>query len=211
MESNYQLSRIHNYVMGLMSKEEMHDMEREALNDPFLQDAIDGYRLQNGVDTNKLSLLQQRLAAKLQQKEQEKKQRFYSWQRLTVALAAAVLFLVACSLILFNYLNLRITDKNTEVILMEEHMRVKTDVNSHNIANPIGGWEQFNEELNSELRDVNLHGTINLTFSIKDGIAEDIQVLHSTDDKLSSLVSQFIEQKVRWQGDSLEITIEVGK
>ncbi len=50
MENNYQLSRIHNYIHGLMTKEDMFQLEREALEDPFLQDAIDGYRLQNGVD-----------------------------------------------------------------------------------------------------------------------------------------------------------------
>ncbi|MFZ4261882.1 hypothetical protein ACFRAE_07555 [Sphingobacterium sp. HJSM2_6] len=211
MENNYQLSRIHNYVMGLMTKEEMYDMEREALNDPFLQDAIDGYRMQNGVDTNKLSLLQQRLATKLQHKEQEKKQRFYSWQRLTVAMAAAVLFLVACSLILFNYFNLRTTDKNTEVILMEEHLRIRTEVKSSTLANPMGGWEQFNEELNSELRDVRQTGIVDLSFRIENTVAKDIQILQSSDKKLGEIVSQFVAQKVRWQGESLHISIEVGK
>src|SRR5690606_41855039 len=92
MENNYQLTRIHNYVMGLMSKEDMYDMEREALNDPFLQDAIDGYKLQQGVDSHQLSILQQRLAKKIEAKAEDKKRRFYNWQRLTVGMAAAVLF-----------------------------------------------------------------------------------------------------------------------
>ncbi len=61
MENNYQLTRIHNYVMGLMSKEEMYDMEREALNDPFLQDAIDGYKLQQGVDSPRRSKPKRRI------------------------------------------------------------------------------------------------------------------------------------------------------
>lgn len=46
MENNYQLSRIQNYISGLMNKEEMFQLEKEALEDPFLQDAIEGYRMQ---------------------------------------------------------------------------------------------------------------------------------------------------------------------
>ncbi len=41
---NYSFADIDRYVSGIMSAAEMHDIERAALQDPFLADAIDGYR-----------------------------------------------------------------------------------------------------------------------------------------------------------------------
>ena len=40
---NYSLTDIERYLQGSMSAKEMHDMERAALQDPFLADAIEGY------------------------------------------------------------------------------------------------------------------------------------------------------------------------
>ncbi len=224
MENNYQLSRIHNYVMGLMSKEEMYEMEREALEDPFLQDAIDGYRKQQGVDAQRLSLLQQRLAKKLEAKAADKKRRFYSWHRLTIGLAAGVLFMAACSLVLFRYLNRVGSDTTeTEVILMEEELRVSTDV-GNGIggkvvdgkgvdgkgvdAVPEQGWREFNEELNSELRGVEEEGSLRLRFEVEGGRAVKVEVLSSDNKRLDKVVIGFLD-KVSWKGKNGEVSIEV--
>src|SRR5690606_32814493 len=118
MENNYQLSRIHNYVHGLMSRDEMHALEREALDDPFLQDAIDGYRLQNGVDAKQLSILQQRLATRVQEQANDKNRRFYSWQRVAVGMAAGVMFMVVCTLLLMKYFPQNRNATLTEVEIM---------------------------------------------------------------------------------------------
>ncbi len=214
MENNYQLSRIHNYVMGLMSKEEMYEMEREALEDPFLQDAIDGYRKQQGVDAQRLSLLQQRLAKKLEAKAADKKRRFYSWHRLTIGLAAGVLFMAACSLVLFRYLNRVGSDTTeTEVILMEEELRVTTNVGKGIEgkavdAVPEHGWREFNEELNSELRGVKERGSLRLRFNVEGGRAVNVEVLNSENKSLDKVVIGFLD-KVSWKGKNGEISIEV--
>jgi len=219
MENNYQLSRIHNYVMGLMSKEEMYEMEREALEDPFLQDAIDGYRKQQGVDAQRLSLLQQRLAKKLEAKAADKKRRFYSWHRLTIGLAAGVLFMAACSLVLFRYLNrVGSNTTETEVILMEEELRVSTSVGKGISgkgvdgkgvdAVPEQGWREFNEELNSELRGVEEKGSLRLRFEVEGGRAVKVEVLSSDNKRLDKVVIGFLD-KVSWKGKNGEVSIEV--
>jgi hypothetical protein len=41
---NYTAADIEKYHKGLLSSKEMHEMERAALDDPFLADAIEGYR-----------------------------------------------------------------------------------------------------------------------------------------------------------------------
>lgn len=209
MENNYQLSRIHNYVMGLMSKEEMYAMEKEALEDPFLQDAIDGYRLQQGVDRQQLSILQQRLARKLESKAHDKTKRFYSWQRLTIGLAAAVLFMVACSLILFKYLNQQRPNENTEVLLMEQEMRVSTTELTASDAQPVLGMNQFNEELNSELRDYKGPAEVRLKFVVENGKAKSVQIIESTDSELSKVLVGFIQDKITWKGNSGSLWIQV--
>ncbi|KGE14807.1 hypothetical protein [Sphingobacterium deserti] len=147
MENNYQLSRIHNYIHGLMSKEDMHALEREALDDPFLQDAIDGYRLQNGVDAKSLSLLQQRLERRLQANAQRKNSYFFGWQRLAIGLVAAVMFITVCTLVLMRYLPKRGANTVTEVELMDDklHSTVVVRPLSGADAVPNGGWEAFSE------------------------------------------------------------------
>ena len=211
MENNYQLTRIHNYVMGLMSKEEMYEIEREALNDPFLQDAIDGYRLQRGVDSHQLSILQQRLAKKIATKADDKKRRFYSWHRLTIGMAAAVLFLVASSLILFRYMVNHTHEKNTEVILMDENMKVQSTIMDSANAVPNEGWEKFNEELNSELRDVQASGRVTITFDVIDAVAENLHISPNKDQELVEVLSNFMDQKVRWKGERGGIILDIQK
>ncbi|MEX6691203.1 carboxypeptidase-like regulatory domain-containing protein [Danxiaibacter flavus] len=41
---NYSIADIEKYLSGRMTAKEMHDLERAALSDPFLADAIEGYR-----------------------------------------------------------------------------------------------------------------------------------------------------------------------
>lgn len=43
----YSLEDINRYLSGGMTAQEMHDIERAALSDPFLMDAIDGFRSAN--------------------------------------------------------------------------------------------------------------------------------------------------------------------
>lgn len=42
--TNYGFSDIHRYLNGQMTAKEMHELERAALGDPFLADAIEGYQ-----------------------------------------------------------------------------------------------------------------------------------------------------------------------
>ncbi|MCT1526462.1 hypothetical protein [Sphingobacterium hotanense] len=209
MENNYQLSRIHSYVMGLMSKEEMYEMEREALNDPFLQDAIDGYKAQNGVDVHQLSILQQRLAQRLETRSAERDKRFYGWQRLTIGAAGAVLFLVACSLIFFKFIIQPAKEKTNEVVLMEEHLRLTTSQLSDSDAVPVGGWEMFNEELNTELRDIVGDAELQLEFNLIDGEAQDIKFIKNTNNTMAISVASFLQEKVRWTGKVGKLDIRI--
>src|SRR3954449_8225347 len=50
---NYSAEDIERYLKGGMSAKEMHDMEKAALKDPFLADAIEGYSNASFVESQK--------------------------------------------------------------------------------------------------------------------------------------------------------------
>lgn len=99
MDYSYTLLRIQQYLNGQLSPGEMYQLEREALDDPFLQDAIDGFRQTAHVDEHQLSLLQQRLETRIAAQQEDKVAFYFGWQRLSVAATAGLLFILACILL----------------------------------------------------------------------------------------------------------------
>lgn len=210
MENNYQLSRIHNYVNGLMSKEEMYDLEREALEDPFLQDAIDGYVLQNGVDTLPLSILQKRLQDRIQTSKYKKNRQFFTWQRLSIGSVAAVMFLVVC---VFLFMKHFVAQKQevTQVdlsngfseILSVEPILMGYEGEGH----PMEGWSHLNEYFIAELGQENLTAPIELTFDIVEGRPVNIEVVTSETVALSNAVIEILRKGPEWEGKKAKIKL----
>ena len=210
MESKYQLSRIHNYVNGLMSKEEMYALEREALNDPFLQEAIDGYALKEGVDAGQLSLLQKRLTARIASQASAKNKRFYSWQRLAIGMAAAVMFVAVCTLLLIRYL----PQKNvslTEVEIMQEptYAITLTPSGLYDGA-PQEGWQQLEKYLSEnytgqhvELREVTIQLTIDGS-----GKVVDITTKNKDQQETKELLD-LLENGPTWNGTSATFHVTI--
>ena len=210
MESNYQLSRIHNYVNGLMSKEEMYELEREALDDPFLQDAIDGYALQDGVDVGKLSLLQKRLAARIETQAQTKNKRFYSWQRLAVGMAAAVMFVTVCTLLLIRYLPQK-TAGLTEVEIMSDQMyEIIVSPSESSSAVPEMGWDALGTFISKNLKYSTTEGFITVALKVNSqGKASDITTNTKDEAENEELVK--LLHKVKWKGQHAQFSIEIRK
>ena len=65
---NYNSDDIRRYLEGKMSSEEMHRIEKAALDDPFLADAMEGFQL-SGSDTIKKDL--DELSSRLTEKTRE--------------------------------------------------------------------------------------------------------------------------------------------
>ncbi|SRR5690606_36525158 len=213
MENNYQLSRIHNYVNGLMSREEMYELEKEALSDPFLQDAIDGYALQDGVDAGQLSLLQKRLAARVETQSLAKNRRFYSWQRLAVGMAAAVMFVTVCTLLLLRYLPQR-TAGLTEVEIMQEHTYSVSLQSYQEGAEPIEGWPAYEDYLNKNFQgDHYEEGVLHIAFKIDEN-GKPFEVHEETNGRghLSfDELRKIIENGPKWKGGQARIAVDVHK
>lgn len=98
---------IQQYLQGTLDKERMHELEKKALDDPFLSDALEGYNLLSEPDQG-LSILQRQLHKRIMLQQENKKVFDLTWQRLSVAAAAAVIFISAG--ILF-WMNSQVADK----------------------------------------------------------------------------------------------------
>lgn len=90
---------IQQYLDGTLSKEAMHELEKQALDDPFLADAIEGYSHINKPAAKHLSLLQTQLEDRIANLQEDKNRFNFSWQRLSIAAAAALLFVTSSILL----------------------------------------------------------------------------------------------------------------
>ena len=213
MENNYQLSRIHNYVNGLMNKEDMHALEREALDDPFLQDAIDGYKLQNGVDTKQLSLLQQRLASRVEESVSQKNKRFYNWQRLAVGLAAGVMFVTVCTLLLMRYLPQQKAEGSLELkeVVIKDYFYDFdiTPDNSTNDVLPVQGWGDLHKALQNYSNSSNFEGKLSVSFKVSEAHKAYDIIIKGNNYQADEELEDIIRNKVKWSGQQANFTIEI--
>ena len=90
----YSLTDIQRYLQGSMSAKEMHDLERAALEDPFLADALEGY---SEADMQQAQTHLTQIESAIQQPRQQGKvvplprlKKYRSWQ------VAAAVILLAC-------------------------------------------------------------------------------------------------------------------
>lgn len=212
MENNYQLSRIHNYVNGLMSKDEMHALEDEALNDPFLQDAIDGYKLQQGVDVRQLSLLQQRLATRIEDQSTHRNKRFYSWQRLAIGMAAGVMFIIACSLILLRYIPRQQILDMKEVVMKDAVYEYEIITKEGYSVLPVGGWDVLYEILNKKYSNSgNYSGELTVRFNVDENKrATDIMISGDGFESDEELI-EVIRKDVKWDGEQAYFILVIKK
>jgi TonB family protein len=91
---------LEDYLDGKLDSKAMHRIEREALEDPFVAQALAGLSEspRRGVQT--VSLLQKQLYERIAEQQVVKKESVFTWQRLSVAAAAAVMF-ISVSIVFF--------------------------------------------------------------------------------------------------------------
>ena len=80
------------YLDGKLDAKTMNRIEREALEDPFVAEALAGLSDHANRSVQSLSILQKQLAERIAIQEQHKKAAVITWQRLSIAATAAVLF-----------------------------------------------------------------------------------------------------------------------
>jgi TonB family protein len=102
VKTNYPDSlTIQQYLEGKLDPEVAHQLEKQALDDPFLWEALEGYSTHRDPAAD-LSILQRQLHERIVHMQENKKVFDLSWQRLSVAAAAAVMFVSAGILFWMN-------------------------------------------------------------------------------------------------------------
>lgn len=103
----YSAADIQNYVAGKLSAAEMHAIEKAALDDPFLADAIEG--MKNSINQRgnaslnaDINDLQKRLSDRINEK---RKTRVIAFNRLWWQVAAALIVLIGAGTLTYTYIN----------------------------------------------------------------------------------------------------------
>ena len=217
MNNSYSIVRIQRYLNGELSREEMYELEREALDDPLLQDAIDGYRLQKDVSHRQLSLLQQRLADRIAGQAKERNAFFFGWQRLGVAATACVLMVLVLVLLWMRHqpARQRSAGKEVQVELTSPEalagVSVEAAIGAGLDAHPEGGWDTLQMYLAGKLHGDGLQGKVNVTFDIDSkGVPTHIQAQADAEPALLKAVQRALQQGPHWSGSkgALEVTVE---
>ncbi len=112
---------IQQYLEGKLDPQTAHQLEKQALDDPFLADALEGYSVYRD-PADDLSILQRQLHERIVHMQENKKVFDLSWQRLSVAAAAAVMFVSAGILFWMN------SHKAPEQLASEAHKPVEVNV-----------------------------------------------------------------------------------
>jgi TonB family protein len=122
VKTNYPESlTIQQYLEGKLDPELAHQLEKQALDDPFLWEALEGYSVYKDPAAD-LSILQRQLHERIVHMQENKKVFDLSWQRLSVAAAAAVMFVSAGILFWMN------SHKAPEQLASEAHKPVEVNV-----------------------------------------------------------------------------------
>ncbi|RYE19007.1 MAG: hypothetical protein EOP51_20785, partial [Sphingobacteriales bacterium] len=90
-------NRIKKYLNGELGGPAMHLLEKEAQNDPFLMDALEGYEQAGGPQQANLA----NIHARLQQRTEPKVRRIIPWKAISIA-ASVLVFLIMGVLLIQN-------------------------------------------------------------------------------------------------------------
>jgi len=106
------------YLEGRLDYKNMHRLEKQALDDPFLWEALEGYAQVSNPGTE-LSILQRQLHERIVHLQENKNVFHLTWQRLSIAATASVLFITAGILFWLNMSRSRpLSEKQVEVTLL---------------------------------------------------------------------------------------------
>jgi hypothetical protein len=94
----YSAEEIQSYLEGRMTPADMHALERAALEDPFLADAIDGYH-QSGIKAAKAEL-DLKLALQDRLTDSNRNQSIPAWLKIAAAVAVLVTTVVSITLVI---------------------------------------------------------------------------------------------------------------
>jgi hypothetical protein len=208
MSKHYDIITIEQYLSGKLPAVEMHRLERDALKDPMLQDAIDGFEASNAIPHKELSLLQQRLYTRIAEQSEKRNHFYFGFQRLAIASIGGVLFIVACILFwMINFPSKQENPSSSNEVSVTLQPIVSTTIKSGNLEPEIS-WADYNHYL----RINHLEGTsgdrIEVYFSVVNNRPSAIEIISSNNEKASQEIIRLIQNGPKWKGTSGILVVE---
>jgi len=213
VKSNYPDSLlIQQYLEGKLDPEMMHQLEKQALDDQFLWDALEGYTYTSDPGAD-LSILQRQLHERIVHLQENKKVFDLTWQRLSIAAAAAVLFISAGILFWMNS-NQAVQEpdsssKQVNVSLMDSDTIVATvkpteTTDQEFVVQPVTGWDNYRKYLEENIRrpenEPKLIGSVYLSFEINsEGRPINFNVLNPLSDSYNAEAIRLVREGPDWK------------
>jgi TonB family protein len=231
VEINRDYITIRNYLEGTLSPQESHDLEKRALDDPFLADAIEGYKLKSIPAENELSILQRRLEEHIALQQEKKSMLNFSWQRLSIAAAAGLMFITAGILFWMNHFQFdkkKSAEQTVEVMLSQPATNNNGQALSDRVSvyfldasrrqpEPQVGWQSYGEYLESNVRipaGNTADATVLVSFHINSsGKTEEFKIIKSFNKAADAEAIRLIKEGPLWTpaaaGKNPEVQISI--
>jgi hypothetical protein len=186
---------LENYLDGKLDASEMHQVELHALEDPFVAEALAGLSESPRRSLQNISLLQKQLHDRISQQKTHQKESVYTWQRLSIAATAAVLF-IAISIVFWmkdNAARNQQAQKDTGAVTVTTYLTN---------AQPVGGYQAYQVylEKNNRLKGSKVHEMVNLTFLVQpNGQADAIEILQTPGKIYSDEAIRLVLEGPKWE------------
>jgi hypothetical protein len=197
---------LEDYLNGKLAPQDMYQVERQAMEDPFVAEALAG--LSAAPDgLHSMSLLQKQLRARVAQQKIHKKESVVTWQRLSVAAAAAVLF-ISVGIVFWMKNNVSRNE------LAKQKASAVTEATYVTTAQPVGGYPAYQKyiEENNRLKGAKVNAQVSLTFMVVDGKATGIEVLRSPGQAYSDEAIRLVKEGPNWEltTNSNKVSLSIG-
>jgi hypothetical protein len=174
-----ELDVLEDYLDGKLDAKMMNRVERIALEDPFVAQALEGLSQSPKRKQNSMSLLQKRLETRIAEQQESKSKVVITWQRLSIAATAAVIF-VAVSIMFW----MRQNNNFNQIAKQSKTVEVNLDpARTMDAMKPIAGWAAFFTYLDKNNRLIGegkIGKAVELSFKVnKDGRPDTIEVVRS--------------------------------
>lgn len=202
MNYQYDILYIQEYLEGKLSPEQMYELERAALDDALLQDAIDGYRSTEKVDHLQLSLLQKRLATRIETHQESKSQFYFTWQRLAIASVSGLLFIVIGILFwMMRSPNSNQSSQASQATTVRVESKVAAGLIEGNLS-PKVGWSAFRDYVSMANLPAAAGDRVVVRLDLEGSRPSDIQFVSEHSAELIAAVKKMLIEGPTWEGSS---------
>lgn len=188
---------LEDYLDGKLDDKMMYRVEREALEDPFVAQALAGLSQSPKRSRQSLSLLQKQLETRIAGHEESKKESVITGQRLSIAATAALIFILGGIIFWMKYNN---NQKAKAPAVVEVNL---DPAHAMDNAKPTVGWPGYFSYLkdNNQLtKKEKLGKSVELSFTIgKDGRPENVRVYKSLGKAYDAEALRLLKAGPNWE------------